>query len=122
MAANNADQVVFDKVVEINASKESWNIRVKVVMLWKPTYKNNPNMVTSLDMILIDQEGSRIQATIKKILFLYLNPYSMKELSGRSVTSLWLAMKANTCLFLINIKSISTKPQKFVYPLILLIQ
>ncbi|CAH1432509.1 unnamed protein product [Lactuca virosa] len=105
-------QVVFDKVAEINASKESWNIRVKVVMLWKPTYINNPNMVASLDMILIDQEGSRIQATIKKILFLYLNPYSMKELSGRSVTSLWLAMKANTCLSLINIKSISTKPQK----------
>ncbi|CAI9297151.1 unnamed protein product [Lactuca saligna] len=75
-------------------------------------------MVASLDMILIDQEGSRIQATIKKILFLYLNPYSMKELSGRSVTSLWLAMKANTCLSLINIKSISTKPQKFVYPMI----
>ncbi|CAI9264161.1 unnamed protein product [Lactuca saligna] len=66
MASNNADQVVFDKVAEINASKESWNIRVKVVMLWKPTYVNNPNMVTSLDMILIDQEGSRIQATIKK--------------------------------------------------------
>ncbi|CAH1445074.1 unnamed protein product [Lactuca virosa] len=66
MAANNADQVVFDKVAEINASKESWNIRVKVVMLWKPTYINNPNMVASLDMILIDQEGSRIQATIKK--------------------------------------------------------
>ncbi|CAH1430589.1 unnamed protein product [Lactuca virosa] len=56
MTANNADQVVFDKVAEINASKESWNIRVKVVMLWKPTYINNPNMVASLDMILIDQE------------------------------------------------------------------
>ncbi|CAH1420694.1 unnamed protein product [Lactuca virosa] len=112
MASNNADQVVFDKVAEINASKESWNIRVKVIMLWKPTYINNPNMIASLNMILIDQEGSRIQATIKKILFLYLNPYSMKELSGRSVTSLWLAMKVNTCLSLINIKSISTKPQK----------
>ena len=56
MASNNADQVVFDKVAEINASKESWNIRVKLVMLWKPTYINNPNMVASLDMILIDQE------------------------------------------------------------------
>nr|KAJ0202995.1 hypothetical protein LSAT_V11C500233440 [Lactuca sativa] len=66
VASNNADQVVFDKVAEINASKESWNIRVKVVMLWKPTYVNNPNMVTSLNMILIDQEGSRIPATIKK--------------------------------------------------------
>nr|KAJ0207659.1 hypothetical protein LSAT_V11C500252250 [Lactuca sativa] len=56
MAANNADQVVFDEVAEINASKESWNIRVKVVILWKPTYINNPNMVASLDMILIDQK------------------------------------------------------------------
>nr|KAJ0221995.1 hypothetical protein LSAT_V11C200094910 [Lactuca sativa] len=58
MAANNADQAVFDKVAEINASKESWNIRVKLVMLWKPTYINNPNMVASLDMILIDQENT----------------------------------------------------------------
>ncbi|CAH1420666.1 unnamed protein product [Lactuca virosa] len=56
MATNNADRVVFDKVAEIDASKESWNIHVKVVLLWKQTYKNNPNMVGSLDMILIDQQ------------------------------------------------------------------
>nr|KAJ0199027.1 hypothetical protein LSAT_V11C600319000 [Lactuca sativa] len=66
MTANNAYQIVFDKVAEINASKECWNIRVKVVMLWKPTYTNNPNVVANLEMILIDHEGCRIQAIIKK--------------------------------------------------------
>ncbi|CAI9280995.1 unnamed protein product [Lactuca saligna] len=55
--SNNADQVIFDKVAEINTSKDCWNLRVKVVMLWKPTYINNLNMVASLDMILIDQEN-----------------------------------------------------------------
>lgn len=56
MATNNVDQVVFDKVVKIDASKESWKIRVKVVLLWKQTYINNSNMVGSLDMILIDKQ------------------------------------------------------------------
>nr|KAJ0194157.1 hypothetical protein LSAT_V11C800452350 [Lactuca sativa] len=43
--ANNADQVIFNKVAEINVSKESRNICIKVVMLWKPTYINNHNMI-----------------------------------------------------------------------------
>ncbi|CAH1429009.1 unnamed protein product [Lactuca virosa] len=61
MAHNSGDEIVFDSLADIDASNETWNIRVHVLMLWKQTYKNNPNMVSSLDMILMDQ-----QATIKK--------------------------------------------------------
>nr|KAJ0204788.1 hypothetical protein LSAT_V11C500292190 [Lactuca sativa] len=56
MENNSAGQLVFDKLVEIDASKESWNIHVKVVLIWKQTYKTNPKMVGSLDMILINQQ------------------------------------------------------------------
>ncbi|CAH1429010.1 unnamed protein product [Lactuca virosa] len=57
MAHNSGDEIVFDSLADIDASNETWNIRVHVLMLWKQTYKNNPNMVSSLDMILMDQQG-----------------------------------------------------------------
>ena len=56
MAHNSDSEIDIDKLADIDASKESWNIRVQVVMIWKQTYNNNPNMVNSLDMILMDQE------------------------------------------------------------------
>ncbi|XP_023740735.1 uncharacterized protein LOC111888845 [Lactuca sativa] len=66
MEHNSNSEIVIDKLADIDASIESWNIRAQVVMIWKQTYKNNPNMVNSFDMILMDQEGTRIHATIKK--------------------------------------------------------
>nr|KAJ0224516.1 hypothetical protein LSAT_V11C100019510 [Lactuca sativa] len=55
---NSDSEIIIDKLADIDASKESWNIPVQVVMIWKQTYKNNPNMVNSLDMILMDQENT----------------------------------------------------------------
>ncbi|CAH1443944.1 unnamed protein product [Lactuca virosa] len=49
MAHNSGDEIVFDSLADIDASKETWNIRVQVIMHWKQTYKNNPNMVSSFD-------------------------------------------------------------------------
>ncbi|CAH1429801.1 unnamed protein product [Lactuca virosa] len=66
MAQNNWDEIVFDKVADIDEPKEIWNIRVQVILLWKQTYKNIPKMFSSLDMILIDEQGTKIQATIQK--------------------------------------------------------
>lgn len=37
MENNNAYQIVFDKVIDVNASKDSWKIDVKVVLFWKQT-------------------------------------------------------------------------------------
>nr|KAJ0195625.1 hypothetical protein LSAT_V11C700346310 [Lactuca sativa] len=53
MTTNNADQVVFDKVAEIDASKESWNIRVKV-----NTSNNKKNLILVFES-LFDEEVVR---------------------------------------------------------------
>nr|XP_043616047.1 uncharacterized protein LOC122587960 [Erigeron canadensis] len=53
-------------VADVNDTKESWTIRVKVVLRWKQTFKNYPNVVSSLDMILMDEQGTKIQASVKK--------------------------------------------------------
>ncbi|CAH1453980.1 unnamed protein product [Lactuca virosa] len=58
MTHNSDIEFVIDKLADIDSSKESWNIRVQVVMIWKQTYQNNSNMVSSLDMILMDQENT----------------------------------------------------------------
>ncbi|CAH1431657.1 unnamed protein product [Lactuca virosa] len=79
MAHNSGDEIVFDSLADIDASKETWNIRVQV-KLWKQTSKNNLNMVSILDMILMDQQGTKMQATIKKIPSMYFKPCSLNEL------------------------------------------
>nr|KAJ0228500.1 hypothetical protein LSAT_V11C100027940 [Lactuca sativa] len=58
MTRNSDSEIVIDKLVDIDVSKESWNIRVQVVIIWKQTYKNNPNMFSCLNMILMDQENT----------------------------------------------------------------
>nr|KAJ0223431.1 hypothetical protein LSAT_V11C200100110 [Lactuca sativa] len=90
MEHNSNSEIVIDKLADIDASIESWNIRAQVVMIWKQTYKNNPNMVNSFDMILMDQEGTRIHATIKKNL---INAFQalLEEGAVRQITNFGMA-------------------------------
>lgn len=51
---------------EINSEKDKWTIKVKVVSLWKQYYINsNPPSLASMDMILKDEQGTTIHATIR---------------------------------------------------------
>nr|XP_043618840.1 uncharacterized protein LOC122590725 [Erigeron canadensis] len=52
-------------VSEINGEDQPWKLKVKIIRLWKQTFSNNPHVVSSIDMVLIDEQGSRIQATVK---------------------------------------------------------
>ncbi|XP_054795053.1 uncharacterized protein LOC129300509 [Prosopis cineraria] len=49
---------------ELHASKETWTIVVRVVRKWNVTPKNKPLEVFCINMILIDEEGERIQASV----------------------------------------------------------
>nr|KAJ0212478.1 hypothetical protein LSAT_V11C400195910 [Lactuca sativa] len=85
MTHNSDSEIIIDKLSDIDASKESWNIRVQ-----KQTYKNNSNIVNSLDMILMDQEGTRIHATIKKSI---INAFQalLEEGAVRQITNFGMA-------------------------------
>ncbi|KAJ1430916.1 Nucleic acid-binding, OB-fold [Sesbania bispinosa] len=56
----------IDMVRNICGVKDSWRLKVRVVRLWKSCSKNDPKKVFSLEMVLVDAEGARIQASIRK--------------------------------------------------------
>ncbi|MQL78765.1 hypothetical protein Taro_011183, partial [Colocasia esculenta] len=76
----------IDFIDEINPFKEIWKIKVKVTTVWNTSKFNNPEEVFSIDFILIDEKGGKIQATMKKSLF---NKFScqLKEDSSYVITN-----------------------------------
>ncbi|XP_016192846.1 uncharacterized protein LOC107633760 [Arachis ipaensis] len=66
---------VMDMVNKINLEKEAWNLKVRVIRLWTvPTFTGQllPN---SMEMILVDESGCKIQATVQKTMI-----YRFKQL------------------------------------------
>ncbi|KAL2928550.1 Nuclear factor of activated T-cells cytoplasmic 3 [Bienertia sinuspersici] len=45
---------------------EIWKIKVKIILLLEVPNYNNPNVVDSIEFVLVDEKGSRIQANIRK--------------------------------------------------------
>ncbi|KAL2896541.1 Replication protein A 70 kDa DNA-binding subunit [Bienertia sinuspersici] len=41
-------------------------IKVRIIRLWEVPNYNNPNVVDSIELVLVDEKGSRIQASIRK--------------------------------------------------------
>ncbi|XP_074296724.1 replication protein A 70 kDa DNA-binding subunit B-like [Silene latifolia] len=64
MAANNN----YDAIQSITPDKETWRIRGRIVYAWEQVYPSGGES-NNLDFILMDSEGSKIQATIQKRLF-----------------------------------------------------
>ncbi|KAJ1390722.1 Nucleic acid-binding, OB-fold [Sesbania bispinosa] len=58
----------IEMVRNICGVKDSWRLKVRVVRLWKSCSKNDPKNVFSLEMVLVDVEGARIQASICKLM------------------------------------------------------
>jgi replication factor A1 len=58
----------FTKLNDIDSDKASYNVRVKILRLWEVSDFNRANSPFSIEMVLMDSEGGRIHATIKKTL------------------------------------------------------
>ncbi|GJQ95661.1 replication protein A 70 kDa DNA-binding subunit B-like protein [Tanacetum coccineum] len=54
------DNIGVNFIDQISTSKDSWKLKVRILWLWKQPFQ--------LDMILMDEKGRKIQATIKKML------------------------------------------------------
>ncbi|XP_071694166.1 uncharacterized protein [Rutidosis leptorrhynchoides] len=50
----------------ISDEKSDWSIRVKVHITWRKTYWKNPNSASSFEMILVDEQGFKMRATLDK--------------------------------------------------------
>ncbi|KAL2941879.1 Replication protein A 70 kDa DNA-binding subunit, partial [Bienertia sinuspersici] len=56
----------FNMINDLTPINENWRIKVRIIRLWKVPNYNNPNVVDSIELVLVDEKGSRIQATIRK--------------------------------------------------------
>ncbi|KAK2414171.1 replication protein A 70 kDa DNA-binding subunit C [Trifolium repens] len=68
----------FDDVADISSGKDNFCIRVRVVRLWKVPAFLNPSEYSSLEMVLIDEKGGKIHASIRRQL-MYMYETKLKE-------------------------------------------
>ncbi|XP_061354913.1 uncharacterized protein LOC133299465 [Gastrolobium bilobum] len=55
----------YDFLKDVSPAKEDWRIKVKVVRAWKvPNFQRN-NFYDNVEMVLMDEQGGRIHATVK---------------------------------------------------------
>ncbi|KAM3232925.1 hypothetical protein P3L10_018284 [Capsicum annuum] len=53
-----------DFISDITITKMHWKLKVLVVRLWEVKDRFNPNALYAIEMILQDEHGNRIQASI----------------------------------------------------------
>ncbi|XP_045831134.1 uncharacterized protein LOC123922461 [Trifolium pratense] len=68
----------FDSVVDLVPGKDSIRIKVRVLRLWKVSAFLNPSETSSIEMVLVDEKGGKIHASIKKQ-FLYMFQSKIEE-------------------------------------------
>ncbi|KAL6495845.1 hypothetical protein OROGR_030408 [Orobanche gracilis] len=56
---------VYDKISDLNPIRDNWSILVRIIRLWVVRVGNQ---ITAIEMILMDDKGSRIEATVRKYL------------------------------------------------------
>lgn len=68
----------FDALSEIAPGRLTWKIKVRLVRLWEvPTFLK-PDQANSLEMVLVDDKGCKIQASVRKQL-IYVFQRKLKE-------------------------------------------
>ncbi|XP_056694876.1 uncharacterized protein [Spinacia oleracea] len=61
--------MAFTMIKDITPLKESWRLKVRIVRFWEqPDFKDH-TVIGTHELILVDEKGSKIQATINKHLF-----------------------------------------------------
>ncbi|KAL9167002.1 hypothetical protein ABFS82_05G067700 [Erythranthe guttata] len=53
-------------LIDLKPCRFDWKVVVRVMRLWKVPSKSNPNEMISIDMVLIDNKGDKIHASIKR--------------------------------------------------------
>ncbi|WJX89950.1 hypothetical protein P8452_71901 [Trifolium repens] len=63
---------MFDMLANVSPDRESWRFNVRVVRLWTVYSTTKPGHLDSLEMILVDDKGTKIHASIAhKLLYLF---------------------------------------------------
>ncbi|WJX89063.1 hypothetical protein P8452_71087 [Trifolium repens] len=63
---------IFDTLAAVNNDRDSWCFKVRVIRLWTVYSTTKSGHLNSLEMILIDEKGTKIHASIThKLLYLF---------------------------------------------------
>ncbi|XP_070022407.1 uncharacterized protein LOC142177011 [Nicotiana tabacum] len=68
----------YNYISEIVMSKMSWNLKVRVVRLWHILDREKPENSNSIELIIQDEKGDRIHATIGRVAMLIFKTKYMK--------------------------------------------
>ncbi|KAK2447704.1 replication protein A 70 kDa DNA-binding subunit [Trifolium repens] len=71
-------ELEVDDLADILAGKENVRIRVRIVRLWKVPSFVNPSDSISLEMVLVDENGGKIHASVRKQL-IYMFESKLEE-------------------------------------------
>lgn len=58
----------FSAISEISTEKTFWNLKGKIIRLWQVSDFNGNRMRFSIELVILDEAGDRIHASIKKTL------------------------------------------------------
>ncbi|KAL2899473.1 Replication protein A 70 kDa DNA-binding subunit D [Bienertia sinuspersici] len=56
----------INMINDLTPINKNWKIKVRIIRLWEVPNYNNPNVVDSIELGLVDEKGSGIQASIRK--------------------------------------------------------
>ncbi|KAK2411536.1 replication protein A 70 kDa DNA-binding subunit C [Trifolium repens] len=68
----------FDFLADAVPGRISWRFKVRIARLWEVSAHLRPDVVNSLEMVLVDSKGFRIHATVRKQL-VYLFQRKLEE-------------------------------------------
>ncbi|KEH19428.1 animal RPA1 domain protein, partial [Medicago truncatula] len=64
----------FDSLSEIVPDRDGWRIKVRILRLWEVPTLLRPDQTNSLEMVLIDDKGAKIHASVRKQLLYVFQP------------------------------------------------
>ncbi|KAJ1421988.1 hypothetical protein SESBI_13316 [Sesbania bispinosa] len=70
----------YDLICNVNGGSEHkiWRIKVRVIRLWRSSYVKDNNNKPMIELVVLDEQGGRIQCTVKSI-HVYLFENSINE-------------------------------------------
>ncbi|KAJ1382497.1 hypothetical protein SESBI_44223 [Sesbania bispinosa] len=70
----------YDLICNVNGGSEHkiWRIKVRVIRLWRSSYFKDNNNKPMIELVVLDEQGGRIQCTVKSI-HVYLFENSINE-------------------------------------------
>ncbi|KAJ1390048.1 Zinc finger, GRF-type [Sesbania bispinosa] len=86
----------LDLVKQLCPGRQNWRIKVRVIRLWDMAPIDQPSLPFSIDMVLMDSEGNRIQATVRKPM---IQKFRGVMMEGQTYRIAYFGIINNTGLF-----------------------